>query len=50
MMWFEKLADVAGFVGEDYETAHVPIACQALLSRFETRVKHFEVRQKMSYN
>lgn len=50
MMWFEKLEDVTGFVGEDIETAHVPDTCQNLLSRFEKTVNHFEVRQQLSYN
>lgn len=44
MMWFESLADVRSFAGEDYERAVVPAEARALLSRFDERSAHFEVR------
>src|SRR3954471_16810625 len=35
IMWFEDLASVTRFVGEDYEVAHVPDRARAVLSRFD---------------
>ena len=43
LMWFEDLAAVKAFVGEDYEVAHVPGRARQVLSRFEARSAHFEV-------
>jgi hypothetical protein len=43
MMWFDQLADVRAFMGDDYEVAHVPAAARAVLSRFDPRSAHFEV-------
>jgi len=50
MMWFDKIEDVAGFVGQDYEVAHVPDVCRKVLLRFEEKVAHYEVRQQLSYD
>lgn len=44
LMWFESLADVRSFAGEEYERAVVPAEARALLSRFDDRSAHFEVR------
>ncbi|WP_328457160.1 antibiotic biosynthesis monooxygenase [Streptomyces sp. NBC_00386] len=43
LMWFDTLASVQAFMGEDYERAHVPAAAQAVLSDFDKRSAHFEV-------
>lgn len=43
MLWFEKLENVSEFAGEDYESAHIPEACEAVLARYEETVQHFEV-------
>ncbi|TDO58807.1 hypothetical protein EV651_10982 [Kribbella sp. VKM Ac-2571] len=43
LMWFESLDSVRTFMGEDYETAHVPAAAQAVLADFDKRSAHFEV-------
>lgn len=45
LMWFESLAAVRDFAGPDYEAAVVPPAARALLSRFDTRSAHYEVRR-----
>jgi hypothetical protein len=29
-MWFDDLASVKGFMGDDYDLAHVPPAAQAM--------------------
>lgn len=44
IMWFDSLEAVRNFSGEDYEAAVVPPKARALLSRFDTRSQHYEVR------
>ncbi len=44
MMWFDSLDAVREFAGEDYEKAVVPPAARALLSRFDDRSQHYEVK------
>jgi antibiotic biosynthesis monooxygenase (ABM) superfamily enzyme len=43
LMWFDDLAAVKAFMGEDYEVSHVPEAARAVLARFDARAAHFEV-------
>ncbi len=43
IMWFDHLAAVKAFVGEDHEIAHVPAAARAVLSRFDERAVHYDV-------
>lgn len=44
MMWFDSIEAVRTFAGEDYEVAVVPPPARALLSRFDARSQHYEVR------
>ncbi len=44
VMWFDTLADVRAFAGEDYETAVVLPQAEALLSHFDSQAQHYEVR------
>lgn len=44
LMWFDSLDAVRAFAGADYEAAVVPPAARALLSRFDERSQHYEVR------
>jgi len=44
VMWFDSLDAVGTFAGADYEVAVVPPEAQALLSRFDARSQHYEVR------
>lgn len=44
IMRFDSLDAVRAFAGEDYETAVVPPKARALLSRFDVRSQHYEVR------
>lgn len=37
VMWFDDLAAVKAFVGDDHEIAYVPAAARAVLSRFDER-------------
>lgn len=43
IMWFDDIASIRAFVGDDYEVSHVPAAAQAVLSRFDARAAHYEV-------
>lgn len=42
IMWFDSLAAVRAFAGEDYTVAVVPPKARALLTRFDTRSAHYE--------
>ena len=44
VMWFDSVDSVRAFAGEDYEVAVVPPKAQALLSRFDGRSQHYEIR------
>lgn len=41
LMWFDTLGSVKEFMGDDYETAHVP--ARAVLTDFDRRSAHYEV-------
>jgi hypothetical protein len=45
-MWFDSLDAVREFSGEDYEVSVVPPAARAVLSRFDERSQHYEVRER----
>jgi heme-degrading monooxygenase HmoA len=47
IMWFDSLEAVRTFAGEDYEAAVVPPKARALLSRFDERSQHYEVRAEV---
>jgi antibiotic biosynthesis monooxygenase (ABM) superfamily enzyme len=44
VMWFDSLDSVRVFAGEDYEAAVVPPAARAVLSRFDARSQHYQVK------
>ena len=44
IMWFDSLEAVRTFAGEEYELAVVPPKARALLSRFDARSQHYEVK------
>jgi hypothetical protein len=43
IMWFEDIAAIRAFVGEDYAVSHVPAAARAVLARFDERAAHYDV-------
>jgi hypothetical protein len=47
VMWFESIDAVRIFAGKDYETAVVPQKARLLLSRFDARSQHYEVRAEL---
>jgi hypothetical protein len=42
IMWFESVAAVRAFAGDDYETAVVPPKARAVLKRFDASSQHYE--------
>ena len=46
IMWFDTMEAVAAFAGPDPERAVVPAAAQAVLSRYDARSLHYEVRER----
>jgi heme-degrading monooxygenase HmoA len=51
VMWFDSIEAVRAFAGEDYEVAVVPPKARALLSRFDARSQHYEVRaDRLAFN
>lgn len=47
VMWFDSIEAVRLFAGDDYETAVVPPKARDLLSRFDARSQHYEVKVEM---
>jgi len=43
-MWFDSLDCVKQFAGADYEQAYVPPKAREVLSRFDDRSQHYEIR------
>ena len=49
ILWFDSLAAVKQFAGEDYEHAYVPQKARQVLSRYDDRSQHYEIREHISY-
>ena len=49
IMWFDSWAAVRQFAGEDYEKAVVPPQARKVLSRFDQRSQHYEIREDLTY-
>jgi heme-degrading monooxygenase HmoA len=47
VMWFDSIDAVRAFAGEDYEAAYVPEKAREVLSRFDARSQHYEVREQV---
>ena len=45
IMWFDDLADVRAFAGDEYERAVVPAKAQALLAHYDARSAHYTVEE-----
>jgi heme-degrading monooxygenase HmoA len=45
-VWFDSLEAVKAFAGPDYETAVIAPKARAVLSRFDARSAHYEVREQ----
>ena len=49
IMWFERIESVIEFVGVDYETVYVPEKARKVLSRFDQKSVHCELRETIDY-
>ncbi len=49
IIWFDSWDSVKQFAGEDYEKAYVPPKAREVLSRFDERSKHYEIREQIFY-
>ncbi len=47
VIWFDSIDAVKIFAGEDYEACVVPPKARAILSRFDVRSQHYEVKAKL---
>lgn len=47
VMWFDTLASVRLFAGDDYEVAVVPPSARSVLKRFDEHSQHYEVREAL---
>ncbi len=50
IMEFDSLAAVREFAGENYEVAVVPEKARAVLSRFDQKSQHYEIRAERGSN
>ena len=46
IMWFDSIESVREFAGNDYEAAVVPEKAQKVLSRYDRRSQHYEVKNE----
>jgi heme-degrading monooxygenase HmoA len=49
IMRFDSIDAVKRFVGDDYEVAHVPRRAREVLSHWDERSQHYEIREGMAY-
>ena len=45
IMWFDTIGAIREFAGDDYEQAVVPEKARMVLSRFDNRSQHYEIRE-----
>jgi hypothetical protein len=49
IMWFESIGAIKIFAGEDYETPVIPVKARKLLSKFDSRSQHYEVKTESNH-
>lgn len=49
IMRFDSVESVKQFAGDDYENAYVPPKAREVLTRFDDRARHYEVRECVDY-
>ena len=49
IMWFDSWDAVRQFAGADYERAVVPPKARDLLTRFDARSQHYEIKERLDY-
>lgn len=50
IMWFDSLENIKQFTGSDYETAYVPASARKVLTRFDAKASHAELRHELHYD
>ena len=48
IIWFENMDSVKSFVGENYETVYVPEKARKVLSRFDDKALHHELKHDLT--
>ncbi len=48
IIWFENIDSVKSFVGENYEEVYVPEKARKVLSRFDQKAFHHELRHDLT--
>jgi len=48
-MWFDSWSAVKDFAGEDYERVYVPPKAREVLSHFDDRSQHYDIRERIDY-
>lgn len=48
IIWFENIDSVKSFVGENYENVYVPEKARKVLSRFDQKAIHHELRHDLT--
>jgi heme-degrading monooxygenase HmoA len=46
LMWFDSIDSVREFAGADFENAVVPAKAQKVLSHYDSKSQHFEVKEQ----
>ncbi|NAY92299.1 antibiotic biosynthesis monooxygenase [Muricauda sp. JGD-17] len=49
IMWFENMKSVTQFVGKNPEKVYVPEKACQVLSRFDNKSSHYELRHQLEY-
>ena len=47
---FDSIDAVKRFVGDDHEVAHVPTRAREVLSRWDERAQHYEIREHTAFD
>ena len=50
MLWFDNIESIVDFVGKDYESVYVPEKARKVLSRFDSKAIHCELRGTFEYD
>jgi antibiotic biosynthesis monooxygenase (ABM) superfamily enzyme len=48
IMWFDDIEAISSFAGKDYEVAVVPKKARAVLSRYDERSQHYELKVELT--
>ncbi len=49
MMWFDSIKAIRAFAGDDYEVAVVTTEARTMLSRFDARSQHYDVKTEKPF-